>query len=46
MRRAEIYFKDHLAGILIETESGYEFRYNKEYLVKPVKPLFRERRES
>ena len=31
MRRAEIYFKDHLAGILIETESGYEFRYNKEY---------------
>ena len=32
MRKAEIYFKDHLAGILTETESGYEFRYNKEYL--------------
>ena len=32
MRNAEIYFKDHLAGILTETESGYEFRYNKEYL--------------
>ena len=31
MRKAEIYFKDHLAGILTETESGYEFRYNKEY---------------
>lgn len=29
MRKAEIYFKDHLAGILTETESGYEFRYNK-----------------
>ena len=32
MRKAEIYLKDHLAGILTETESGYEFRYNKEYL--------------
>lgn len=32
MRKAEIYFKDNLAGILTETESGYEFRYNKEYL--------------
>ena len=32
MRKAEIYFKDNLAGILTETESGYEFCYNKEYL--------------
>ena len=32
MRTAEIYYKDLLAGILTETESGYEFRYNKEYL--------------
>lgn len=32
MRTAEIYYKDLLAGILTETESGYEFRYNKGYL--------------
>ncbi|MCI6628534.1 MAG: HipA N-terminal domain-containing protein [Bacteroidales bacterium] len=32
MRTAEIYYKDLLAGILTETESGYEFHYNKEYL--------------
>lgn len=31
MRRAEIYFKNSLAGVLTETEAGYEFRYNKEY---------------
>lgn len=32
MRRADIYFKDKLAGVLTETESGYEFIYDKEYL--------------
>jgi serine/threonine-protein kinase HipA len=32
MRRAEIYHKDIFAGVLTETESGYEFRYNKAYL--------------
>ena len=31
MRRAEIYFKNSFAGVLTETEAGYEFRYNKEY---------------
>lgn len=36
MRKAEIYFNDHLAGILTETESGYEFCYNKEYLDNKV----------
>lgn len=36
MRKAEIYFKDHIAGILTETESGYEFRYNKEFLDNKV----------
>lgn len=36
MRKAEIYFKDHIAGILTETESGYEFLYNKEYLDNKV----------
>ena len=32
MRKAEIYFKNSLAGVLTETEAGYELRYNKEYL--------------
>lgn len=32
MKRANIYFKGRLAGILCETDSGYMFRYNKEYL--------------
>ena len=32
MRKAEIYFKNSLAGVLTETEAGYEFRYNKKYL--------------
>ncbi len=32
MRSADIYYEDNLAGVLTETESGYEFRYNKEYL--------------
>ena len=31
MRKAEIYFKNSLAGVLTETEAGYEFRYNIEY---------------
>lgn len=34
MRKAEIYFKDHLAGILTETESGYEFCYNNDMHLK------------
>lgn len=40
MRSAEIYYRNRLAGILIEDDAGYEFRYVKEYLVggeaKPV----------
>jgi len=32
MRRAEIYYKDSLAGILTETDEGqYIFQYDKEY---------------
>lgn len=40
MKRANIYYKDKLAGILTENDEGYEFRYLEEYLVienaKPV----------
>ena len=32
MKRANIYFKEKLAGILTETDSGYEFKYLNEYL--------------
>lgn len=35
MRRAEIYYKDVVAGILIETNEGqYTFQYDKEYVAK------------
>ena len=40
MRKAQIYYKNQLAGILTEGEDGYEFRYLPEYLesdgTKPV----------
>ena len=32
MRQAHIFYKDQLAGILTENETGYEFRYFLEYL--------------
>lgn len=32
MRQAQIYYKNHLAGILTEGEDGYEFRYLPDYL--------------
>ena len=32
MKRAEVYYKNSLAGILAETDAGYEFRYMKDYL--------------
>ncbi len=35
MRKAEIYYKDALAGILIETDEGeYTFQYENEYVKK------------
>ena len=35
MRRAEIYYKDVVAGILTETNEGqYLFQYDKEYVTK------------
>lgn len=35
MRRAAIYMHDQLAGWLFETESGYEFIYDEQYLSDP-----------
>ncbi|WP_251620601.1 HipA N-terminal domain-containing protein [Odoribacter lunatus] len=32
MKQANIFYKDLLAGILTESDSGYEFRYLPEYL--------------
>lgn len=32
MRQANIFYKDRLAGILTESDEGYEFRYLSEYL--------------
>ena len=32
MRQAHIFYKDQLAGILTEKDTGYEFRYFLEYL--------------
>jgi serine/threonine-protein kinase HipA len=34
MRQAQIFFRNILAGILTEDETGYSFLYNKEYLVQ------------
>lgn len=32
MKRAEVYYKNSLAGILTETDAGYEFCYIKDHL--------------
>lgn len=32
MRRANVFYKDQFAGVLTETEAGYEFTYDREYL--------------
>jgi len=32
MRKGRVYYKDKFAGIIIESEEGYEFSYDKEYL--------------
>lgn len=34
-RQAKIYFKDQLAGILVEGDNGYLFTYEKKYLNSP-----------
>ena len=32
MRKADVYYRNTIAGELIENEDGYTFRYLKEYL--------------
>lgn len=32
MRQAEVYYKNHLAGIITENDEGYTFRYDDNYL--------------
>lgn len=32
MRTADVYFKDKLAGVLIENEEGYIFEYSADYI--------------
>jgi serine/threonine-protein kinase HipA len=39
MKRARIYYKDILAGLLKETDDGYEFAYLPEYLTQAREPI-------
>ena len=32
MKQANVFYKDKIAGVLTENDSGYEFRYLPEYL--------------
>ena len=34
-KTARIYYQDALAGLLTESDAGYEFAYNKNYLATP-----------
>lgn len=36
MRKANIFFRDSLAGILEETDTGYRFTYDSQYLKQPT----------
>jgi len=36
-RKGKVYYKDHYAGIIEETETGYQFSYNKDYLSREDK---------
>lgn len=39
MRKAHIYYKNILAGELIENENGYNFQYETSYLENHTKPI-------
>jgi serine/threonine-protein kinase HipA len=39
MKQARIYYKDILAGLLKETDDGYEFAYLPEYLTQAREPI-------
>ncbi len=36
LRKADVYFKNDLAGYLLETNEGYVFQYDKEFLRKNI----------
>lgn len=36
-RKGKVYYKEHFAGVIEETETGYRFSYDKEYLSKEEK---------
>jgi serine/threonine-protein kinase HipA len=36
LRKAKVYYKDELAGVLKETESGYVFQYDKDFIKKSI----------
>ena len=36
LRKADVYFKDDLAGYLSETKEGYVFEYDQEFLKKNI----------
>ena len=36
LRKADVYFKDDLAGYLFETNDGYIFQYDQEFLKKNI----------
>ena len=40
MRQAKVYYKNDFAGIIQESEDGFEFQYTEEYLSNPLsKPV-------
>ena len=40
MRKANVHYKDEFAGILYETEEGFAFQYDENYLKKEhAKPI-------
>ena len=36
LRQAQVYYKDDLAGILQETDKGYIFQYDKDFIKKNI----------
>ncbi len=40
LRQAEVYYKEHLVGLLSEVDSGYEFVYLPEKLFKFLLEIF------
>ncbi len=40
MRKGNVYYKNHLAGIIAENEDGYSFQYDDHFLNSPIsKPI-------